>query len=63
MKLIEKYPDITYMNDDDCDFIRSQISKPCTWCLEPTEFIEIYYEGPFCSDECLEKFENSLFRE
>lgn len=28
----------------------------CVMCHEPTRFVEIYSEGRFCSDECMDAF-------
>lgn len=33
---------------------------PCTVCGELTEFVEINYEAPFCSDECLALYDEEM---
>lgn len=38
----------------DGEFIEASEPKPCTICGKPTKFIEICYESPYCSKECLE---------
>lgn len=35
--------------------------KPCSICGHPTCYVEINYEGYFCSEECLQKFEDELW--
>lgn len=35
------------------DFIESNEVKICSICGKPTKWIEIYYEAPYCSKECL----------
>ena len=32
----------------------------CSVCRKPTPFIEINYEGYFCSTECLNEFEKDI---
>ena len=33
----------------------------CSVCGEITSYVEINYEGYFCSEECLEKFDKKYF--
>jgi hypothetical protein len=35
--------------------------QPCSVCGHPTCYAEINYEGYFCSEECLQKFEDELW--
>lgn len=35
----------------------------CSVCGEMTSYAEINYEGFFCSEECLEKFDKKYFQE
>ena len=35
----------------------------CSVCGEITSYVEINYEGYFCSEECLEKFDKKYFQE
>lgn len=35
------------------DFIESNEIKSCCICGKPTKWIEIYFEAPYCSKECL----------
>lgn len=35
----------------------------CSICNTLTSYIEINYEGFFCSEECLEKFDKKYFQE
>lgn len=34
--------------------------KPCSVCGHPTCYAEINYEGYFCSEECLQKFDDEI---
>lgn len=34
----------------------------CSVCGEITSYVEINYEGYFCSEECLEKFDKKYFQ-
>lgn len=38
----------------------SNNTGPCVVCGEPTHYIEINYEGRFCSSECMDKFEKEV---
>lgn len=64
MKFANKYPIIQLnaktANED--GLIESEEKKPCVMCGEETEFIEIYSEGRFCSEECMNKFYDEFQR-
>lgn len=30
--------------------------KPCIYCGEPTEYIDVYSEGHVCSEECVDEW-------
>ena len=34
--------------------------QPCCVCGHPTCYVEINYEGYFCSEECLQQFEDNM---
>lgn len=38
------------------DIMKGSGKKPCSQCYEPTEFIEVFIEGYFCSDECVSEW-------
>ena len=61
MKFSEKYPNMKPIHEEIDAIIRGTTLKPCHWCKSPTEYVDINYEGPFCSDECLYEFEDSIF--
>ena len=60
MKFKDKYPDIELIHDDRDGIIRG-MGGACRLCKEPTEYVEINYEAPFCSEECIFEFEEKLF--
>lgn len=57
MKYILKYPNMNLIHEEIEGTIRGSSVQHCHWCKEPTEFVNIYYEAAFCSDECLNIFE------
>ena len=44
------------------NIIQGQNICKCSVCNALTSYIEINYEGFFCSEECLEKFDEIYFR-
>lgn len=69
MKYKDKYPNMKPIHDERHGIIRTYPDfnrkdkcgpAPCHVCDEITEFVEINYEGPFCSEECLAKFESKF---
>lgn len=57
MKYKDKYPNLKEIYEDIDGIIKGSKEKECTTCKELTQYIEINYEAPFCSDECLSNFE------
>lgn len=55
MKFEEKFKDMGYLERDE-GILKGKNPVPCTICEEPTIFIDLCAEAPFCSEECLEKF-------
>ena len=55
MKFEEKFRDMGYLESDE-GILKGKNPVPCTICEEPTIFIDLCAEAPFCSEECLEKF-------
>ena len=51
MKYNIKYHDLKPLEVRD-NILRGRIARPCWCCGEPTEFVEINYEAPLCSEEC-----------
>lgn len=43
-------------------YIVSKEYKPCTWCKEPTNIVEVCSEGHFCSKECEDAFMDYLMK-
>lgn len=59
MKYKDLYPDMKLIHDEVKGIIRGS-PRPCHWCKEPTEYVEINYEGHFCSEECMADFEKDI---
>ncbi len=55
MKFSEKFSHLKYLEVDE-GILRGLKPVPCTMCQEPTIFIDICAEAPFCSDECMRDF-------
>lgn len=53
MKYIDKFPDMKPIFDEREGIIRGQSNMLCCVCSQNTEYIEINYEAPFCSEECV----------
>ncbi len=60
MKFIDLYGDMRPGKDEKFGIICVPNFMPCSVCGHPTCYAEINYEGYFCSEECLEKFEEQL---
>lgn len=57
MKYDILYPAMRPIVDEKHGVIRGTEKCPCGVCGEPTEYIEINYEGYFCSEECLNEMD------
>ena len=58
MLFSSKYPNMKPIIEERNNIIRAKEKGYCCVCGRPTEYVEINYEGYFCSDECLEMEEN-----
>lgn len=56
MKYADKFPDMKPIVDERHNIIRSRTAEPCSVCGELTDYVEINYEGYFCSEECENEF-------
>lgn len=54
MKYCDKYPNMIPIDDVCGNIMRGNERKPCAVCGNQTEYIEINYEAPFCSEECVQ---------
>lgn len=63
MKYSKKYPNMAPILEEEKGVIRGEQPEPCHYCGEDTEYIDINYEARFCSEECLEEFEEDTFDE
>ena len=55
MKFVKKFEDMEYLENDE-GILKGKNPVPCAICGEPTIFIDLCAEAPFCSEECLEEF-------
>ena len=61
MKFSEKYPGRGHLEEVDIGIMRVNGSPHrCCVCGKLTNYIEINYEAPFCSEECLRAFEEGV---
>jgi len=51
------FPTAKHMEEVREGLIWSKMVGPCFVCGFPTHFIEINYQGYFCSSECLDKMD------
>lgn len=42
------------------EFIYDKIGKPCMICGKTSHYIEIFSEAHFCSQECLNKWDDKM---
>lgn len=61
MKYIDIYSNMRPQDPEKHGIMCSYKFAPCSVCGHPTCYVEINYEGYFCSEECLEQFENELW--
>lgn len=62
MKFSEKYPDMKPIEEVHGCIMRSYEKRPCSICKELTEYVEINYEGHFCSEECLHIMDEAYWK-
>ena len=55
MKFADKFTDMKYLEVEE-GIIMGKNPVPCHMCQEPTVYIDLCSEAPFCSEECMEKF-------
>lgn len=60
MKFDKKYKNIPVMELGDDTYLRTKRKYACCVCGQPTHFVEINYEAPFCSEECERAFTDSI---
>lgn len=59
MKFKELYQNIKPIFEEHNGIILGRQSKPCHICKEATPYVEIHYEGHFCSEECVLKLDEA----
>ena len=62
MKYIDIYQNLRpfHLEDEINGIICASYFRPCSVCGHPTCYVEINYEGYFCSEECLQRFEDNI---
>ena len=55
MKFNEKYPNANYLGEVYFGIVKFNGAEPCFICKELTEFGDIDFQCPICSEECLGK--------
>lgn len=63
MKYVDKFPDMKYIDEERDGVIRGRTQRPCCVCGWETEFVEINYEAPFCSEECVAEMDRRSYTE
>ena len=62
MKYVDKFPDMKYIDEEQDGVIRGRTQRSCCVCGWETEFVEINYEAPFCSESVLLKWTGDLMQ-
>ena len=63
MKYAEKFPHIIPIFDEIEGVIRVRGPRACHVCNRITEYLEINYGVPICSEECLDRMEQMIGEE
>ena len=62
MKFQDKFPNMKYLEVYE-GILKGKNPIPCTVCAEPTIFIDLCAEAPFCSEECMSEFYRHYYEE
>lgn len=57
----KKYQNMKPIEEEHGNIMRGKEAQPCCVCGRMTPYIEINYEGYFCSEECVKKMDNELY--
>lgn len=60
MKYADKFPDMVPIFDEQENIFRGFESKPCHVCKRITQYIEVNYNVPLCSEECSDKLDRMI---
>lgn len=63
MKYAEKFPDMIPVLDELEGVIRVRTPRACHVCRRITEYLEVNYGVPMCSEECLDRLERMIVEE
>ncbi len=62
MKFYKKYPTMKPIFDERDGIILGKNKKQCHVCNSFTKFVEINYQAPFCSEECVKFADDEYFQ-
>lgn len=63
MKYAEKFPDMIPVLDELEGVIRLRTPRACHVCRRITEYLDVSYGVPMCSEECLDRLERMIEEE
>lgn len=58
----EKYPNANPGQEVETGVICGNAPDNCVHCGKMTKFVELNYQAHFCSPECIEAFDNEVFK-
>ena len=59
----KKYPNATPGQEVETGVLYGANADNCAQCGRITNFVELNYQAHFCSDECVEAFDNEVFHQ
>ena len=62
MKFAEKYPNAKPGQEVESNILFGENADNCAHCGRMTNFIDMAYEAHFCSEECIDAFDNEVFK-
>lgn len=60
MKYANKFPNMIPIFDEQENVFRGFDSKPCHVCKRITQYIEVNYNVPLCSEECSDELDRMI---
>ena len=62
MKFVEKYPNAKPGQEVETNILFGKDADNCIHCGRMTNFIDMCYQAHFCSEECVEAYDNEVFK-
>lgn len=62
MKFRDKYPDAKYADTVEYSIMKGSKKDNCYICGALTDFIDMDFECPICSEECMDKINEEFFK-